>query len=195
MSILTQRRLSAELITAATSEPLTLDQAKAQLNIATNNNDHDLELSDLIAQAREQWEGDTDTVCCTSTWRVRSEYMQDALKLPKRPIQSIESIKYYDGSNTLVTLTTDFYNFDAPKREIKRQFLKVFPVSLYRWDAWETIYVCGFSKDGSLVPAIAKRAMLLLVGYYFEQRGDADSQNDLKAYEKLVARFMRGDYP
>jgi uncharacterized phiE125 gp8 family phage protein len=190
-----QRRLSAELVTPATSEPLTLDQVKSQLNIATNNTDHDLELSELISQAREQWEGDTDTVCCTSTWRVRSEYMDDMLKLPKRPIQSVTSIQYYDGSNTLRTLGTDIWNFDAPKREIRRQFLKVFPVSLYRWDAWTTTYVCGYSQDGTLVPAIAKRAMLLLVGYYFEQRGDADGQYDQRAYEKLVTRFMRGDYP
>lgn len=189
------RRLTAELVTPATSEPLTLDQVKQQLNIAINNTDHDLELADLISQAREQWEGDTDTVCCTSTWRVKHQSMQDPLKLPKRPIQSVTSIQYYDGANNLQTLSTSIYNFDAPKREIRRQYLKVFPVSLFRWDAWTTTYVCGYSVDGTLVPNIAKRAMLLLVGYYFENRGDSDGQYDLRAYEKLVTQFMRGDYP
>lgn len=163
--------------------------------MSASDRTHDAELSALITQAREEWENDTDTVCCTSTWRVKHQNMEAIVKLPKRPIQSVSSITYYDGANNIQTLSTSIYNFDSTKREIRLQYLKVYPVSVYRWDAWTTTYICGYSDDGTSVPAIAKRAMLLLVGYYFEQRGDGDRPTDKRAYEALVNKYMRADYP
>jgi hypothetical protein len=68
-------------------------------------------------------------------------------------------------------------------------------VSLYKWDAWLTTYVAGFGSDAASVPPLDKRAMLLLCGYYFENRGDNDRTHDKKSYDKLVLNRLRSTYP
>lgn len=55
-------RLQAELVTGPTVEPLTLNEAKKQLEIATSDTTHDGQLAQMIQEAREQWEHDTDSV-------------------------------------------------------------------------------------------------------------------------------------
>jgi len=120
--------------------------------------------------------------------------LPDGLQLPKKPIQSIVSIQYYDGANNLQTLSTSLYQLYV--QEIKYAYQATMPATASRWDAWTITYRCGYSQDGTLVPAIAKRAMLLLIGYYFDaNRGDNDRMTDNRAYESLVARFMRASYP
>ena len=186
--------LTPEIVTRPTSEPLTLTEAKKHLEIAASDTSHDEHVASLITQAREQWERDTDTACCTQTWRVKVGSWQDGIVLPKRPVSSITSIQYYDGANNLQTLSTLIYQLDAPKRQLKLAYQQVLPATSARWDAWTITYVCGYSADGLYVPAVAKSAMKLLIGYMFENRDMLmTSSND--AYEALVLRYIRSDYP
>jgi len=82
------------------------------------------------------------------------------------------------------------------RRKVHLKYQQYWPTAIVdRWDAVEVIYVAGYTS-ARRVPAIAKQAMLLLVGYYFDaNRGDNDRSNDLQAYERLVSRFMRSTYP
>jgi uncharacterized phiE125 gp8 family phage protein len=187
-------KMEPELVTGPTVEPITLDQAKKQLEIASSDSTHDSQLQMMIAEARQQWERDTDSICCYQTWRVRYGSFYDGFGLPKSPIQSITTIKYYDSSNVLQTWASTEYQLHGSN--IRLGYQKLIPAYALRWDAWEYTYRCGYSQDGALVPAIAKRAMLLLVGYYFDaNRGDNDRPNDMRAYEALVTKFMRSSYP
>ncbi len=190
-------RLVPEVTVGPTSEPLTLNEAKKQLEISESDDAHDEALRVAIQEAREQWEADTDSVTCFQTFRIKTEASIDRMILPRRPVVSITSIKYYNEANTQTTLPTTIYNFDTAKAQIRLQYLQVLPSVLDRWDSWEIIYKSGYSQDGTLVPAIAKRAMLLLVGHYFENRDMLVSPGmaDLKAYENLVKKFMRSTYP
>jgi len=192
----TCQRLVAEIVTRPTQEPITLEQAKKQVEIATSDDNHDDHLRDLIQSAREQWEVDTDTACCTQTWRVKAEYFHDGLVLPKRPVQSITSIQYYDGYNVLQTMSSSIYQLDSAKSQLRIQYQQVIPMTLGRFDDWTITYVAGYSVDGRYVPGVAKRAMLLHVGYHFDgNRGDNDKASDMGQYEKLVARYIRSTYP
>lgn len=187
----------ATLVTAPTSEPITLTQAKKQLEISPSDNAHDDHITLLIQTAREQWEHDTDSACLTQTWSVTlKEVIDDEIYLPKRPIQSITSITYYDSLNAQQTLSTSVYGLDAAARAVRLKHMQIWPFMLDRWDAMTVTYVCGYTSS-SLVPAAAKQAMLLLVGKYFENRDMLN--NDIiykdEAYEALVRRFMRSSYP
>jgi uncharacterized phiE125 gp8 family phage protein len=194
MTALQHRRLYPELVKGPTTEPITLTQAKKQLEIASDDDTHDSHLTDLITDARQQWENDTDTKIATQTWKVITAEMYDGLKLPMRPVQSVTSITYYDTSNTFQTLPTSQYQLHVGKREIRRAYLVVLPVTLSRWDAWTITYVCGYAANE--VPGVARRAMMNLIGYNFDgNRGDNDRQYDLRQYERLVQRFLRSDYP
>lgn len=184
-----------EVVTPPTIEPLTLNQAKKQNFLATSDTMHDEELARLIQAAREQWESDTDSALLTQTLRITSPCMHDNVRLPRRPIQSVTSIAYFDGDNATQTVSTDVYSLDKQARTIRRNWNTDWPATYTRWDAVTITYVAGVANS-SLVPAIAKQAMLLLVGYYFDaNRGDNDKPNDMRAYEALVARFMRSTYP
>lgn len=187
-------RYQAELVTGPTAEPLTLAEAKKQLEISSSDSTHDVQLQGMIQEARQQWEKDTDTVCCYQTWRMRTNVMKDGFRLRKRPIQSITSIQYYDSGNTLQTWNTSQYSLYVD--QIKLGYQVTIPAVSDRWDAWTITYRLGYSQDATSVPAVAKRAMLLLIGYYFDaNRGDNDRLHDMKAYEALVAKYSRSDYP
>jgi uncharacterized phiE125 gp8 family phage protein len=190
-------RLTPELVTGPTIEPITVAEAKKQLEIATSDDTHDAHICDLITAARQQWEADTDTCVNNQTWKVITEQFYDGMKLPKRPIQSITSITYYDGNNTQQTLSTSKYQLHIGTREIKIAFLQVLPVSLARWDAWTITYLCGYGSTAAACPGVAKRAMMFLIGYQFENRDQL--MNDVvykeAAYERLVSKYLRSDYP
>ena len=188
-------KIQAELVTPPTAEPLSLAEAKKHLEISVNDTTHDQQLSQAIQEAREQWEHDTDSVCCYQTWRVRIPALVDKFRLPKQPISQIVSITYYDGNNASQVLNSSLYQPHID--EFRLAYQVTLPSTASRWDAWTVNYKLGYSQDGTLVPAIAKRAMLLLVGAYFENRDMlmSESYQTMKPYENLVARFMRASYP
>ena len=188
-------RLQAELVTGPTVEPLTINEAKKQLEIATSDTTHDVQLAQMIQEAREQWEHDTDSVLCYQTWRIRAQSLVDRFPLPKRPVDAITSITYYDGNNASQTLSSSLYQLHV--NEFRLAYQATLPSTSARWDAWTINYRCGYSQDATLVPAIAKRAMMLLVGHYFENRDMlmSDALQTMKPYEALVTRFMRSNYP
>ena len=186
----------AALVTPPVSEPITLAEAKKQLELSSTDTAHDAHLSLLIQAAREQWEADTDSAALTQTWKITaSDFYDDVMLLPKRPVQSITHVKYYDSGNVLQTLSTSIYDFDQPNRAVRLKNLEVWPSVYDRWDGVIITYVAGYTAAYN-VPAIMKQAMLLLIGYYFDaNRGENDRSNDQRAYESLVAKFMRSNYP
>lgn len=175
---------------------MTLREAKKQLEIPSSESDHDEQLAELIREAREQWEHDTDTATLTQTLSVTVPYFWDGIELPRRPVQSITSITYYDGSNAQQTLSTDIYQLDAPGRLIRLKYLQNWPTTAVRWDAITVTYVAGYQSRAD-VPGMARRAMLLQLGRWFEDRDMILSSSDssVAAYESLVSRMLRSNYP
>lgn len=196
-------RLTPELVTKPSVEPLSLQEAKKQLEISESDSSHDDHIMRLVGAAREQFEHDTDSALCYQTWRIKTHQLKDKMVLPKRPINSIASITYYDSTNTTATLSTSIYQLDAAKRQLRLAYLQDWPDTVDRWDAFTITYKLGYSVDGRSVPMVAKQALLLLVGHYFENRdmllSGTVAQNlsfsAMRAYEALVARFMRSSYP
>ena len=187
--------LVPELVTGPTADPITLSEAKKQLEIGVSDTTHDTHLAGLIQAAREQWEHDTDSATCFATYRIRLAQWTDGIELPKSPIHSITAIQYYDGANTLQTYPANQYQLHVDA--VRLAYLQVLPGTVARWDAWTITYKVGYSEDGSKVPAIAKNAMLMLVAHYFENRDMlmAESMQTMKPYEALVLRYMRSSYP
>lgn len=176
-----------------TTEILTLSEAKKQLELSSSDTHHDSQLLDLIVQARDQVEHDTGLALQTQTI---VQYFEDfgEMHLARRPVQSITSIQYYDSSNQLQTLPASIYSLNEFEREIELAYDQTWPATVDRWDAIKVTFVAGYAQP-YLVPPLLKRACLMLVGYYFEQRGDNDRANDMRIYEQLVARHARPSYP
>lgn len=189
------RKSTPTVVTAATLQPLTLTEVKKHLEIDDDDSEHNTQLESMIDEACEQWESDTDSICMQRTLRITTNEFYDDFKLPQRPITSITSLKYYDLNNVQQTLATTVYGFDVANRSIRLKTNQSIPTFTPRWDAFEITYVAGHATAAS-IPALWKRAMLLLIAYYFDSnRGDNDRLYDMKNYERLVLKCMRNTYP
>lgn len=185
------------VVTAPASEPITLAEARKQLELSPSDTAHDDHLTALIQAVREQFEHDTDSSILTQTLSVTCEDLSDdEIYLPRRPIQSITSIQYYDTANTLQTLSSSVYSLDKPNAAVRLNYLQLWPVTIDRWDAVTITYVAGYSSI-SAVPQIYKQAMKLLLAHYFENRDMimSEAMQTIPAYEMIVRRFGRATYP
>lgn len=176
------------------TEPLTIYEAKKQVEVASDDNYHDADLLKNIEAARHQWERDTSTYYIQRTMRLTLPSLYEFM-FSERPVTAITSITYYDQGNTQQTLAATEYQLDTAENSLRLAYGKTWPSTTKRWDAVQVNYTLGGHVDSTTVPSIAKSAMLLLVGYYFEQRGDSDRFSDLRAYESLVKKNMRSTYP
>jgi uncharacterized phiE125 gp8 family phage protein len=184
------------VVTPPASEPITLEEAKKHVFIADSDNSFDQELIFAIQAAREQWESDTDTATISRTVSVTLDYFSgQVIELLMRPMRSVTSVVYYDQNDAIQTLSTDIYHVDLPGRAIRLVENESWPTTAIRWDAVTITYVIGEASRAA-VPAVAKQAMLLLIGYYtMQNKGDNDRPYDLRAYESLVNKFRRSSYP
>lgn len=183
------------VVTHPVTEPLTLSDAKRQVELAASDTSHDNALLQYITAARMQWERDTSQALIERTLRLVVPNVYDGLRFTERPVTAITSIRYYPN-DTIETLPTSVYQLDTATSTLRLGYNQVWPSWAERWDAWEINYTAGEHTDSVTIPAIDKQAMLLYVGYLFRgNRGDDDRPNDLRAYEALVLRHMRSSYP
>jgi uncharacterized phiE125 gp8 family phage protein len=178
---------------APASEPLSLAEAKKQLEIPEADATHDSHVTRIISAARQQWERDTQRSTVSRTYVENlSDWPTVDWRFYHQPIVSVTSVKYYDTANSQQTLSSSVYSLDAPNRRLVLAVDQDWPLHETRWDAIEITYVAGQSS----VDAIAKQGMLLLVDLYFELRLDTkEKQATERAYHNLMLSYCRGSYP
>jgi len=187
------------LVTAPAIEPITTAEAAQQCEVADGIAYHERKLNSLIQAAREKVETDTGRAIISQTWDYTFDlfpYGLEPIYLPKSPVSSVTSLKYYDTSNVQQTLATTVYKtfLDREPAEIRLKYQQQWPF-LYGEQGVITVrFVCGYGAAATAVPESLKAAMLLLIGTWFENR-EAEMPvitND-RAYDSLIARFMTGD--
>jgi uncharacterized phiE125 gp8 family phage protein len=132
-------------------------------------------LEALITTAREYCEGYQNRQYITATWELWLDRWPcgGGVKIPRPPLQIVNSIKYYGTDNTEYTMEVADYFVDS-KSEPGR-------VSLAYGITWPTITlrpingVCiefdaGYGDAVGDVPKRVKQSMLLLIGHWYGQR-------------------------
>lgn len=158
--------------TDATSEPITLEEAKVHLRV-TDDADNDL-IESLITAARMLAEQYTNRQLLTATWDLYLDRFPcggEPILLPRSPVQSVTSIVYTDTAGASTTWTNTNYALDAYS-EPARVYLAydvVYPTPRAIENAVRVRYVAGWTT-AALVPKPIKQAMLLLIGHHYEQR-------------------------
>lgn len=105
--------------TSPSTLPVSVAQAKSHLNLNLDDSTHNDKLQDLIIAATERLEQDIDRQIITATYeQTQFEWNEDdeqrgELKLYKKAVTVIQSVKYYDSDGTLVTMPEADYIFDA----------------------------------------------------------------------------------
>lgn len=154
--------------TPATDTPVTLQEAKDHLRITHAAQDD--YINGLILAATQATEKHINQVLAETVLYAYTERFFPVLILPKGPLMEILAVDYYGTDNQLHTLTPDFYTADhvSPRPVI---FLDEYPPTASRWDAVRIEYKAGYAQGAA--PAAIKAAILLQIGYLYENPTDA----------------------
>lgn len=166
--------LAFELITGPASEPVSLDEAKAQCRVS--GTDEDSYLTALIAVAREKVEIDSERALISQTRRMWLDEFPTCgyqiVDIPLKPLTALTSVQYIDTEGNWQTFSSTKYVADlvsSPSR-IQPVYGQIWPLTLpLTPNAVKITFTCG-AASAAAVPAMAKHAMKLLIGHWFENR-------------------------
>lgn len=156
-------------------EPLTLEEAKAQCRVDTQ--DDDTLLTSLIIAAREWCERIDWRAYVTQTLQLwLDEWPSNGvLRVPKPPLQSVTSVVYYNAGDVAATWAASNYIVDTieqPGRIVLRSGAAWPSTTLRAANGICVTYVAGYGLAVD-VPQRIKQALLLLVGHWYENREDS----------------------
>lgn len=167
-----------ERVTAPTLEPVTLQEAKDQCRIDTD--DYDALLTRLITVARSKIEGrdGIGILFSAQTWKLSLDRMPVEIWIPIGPVLSIDSIVYVDEGGTSRTLASSGYQWrkDLFGARIKPPYSGTFPTVRQQYDAVQVTFTAGFpgTEDSpptrENIPEALRHAILMLVEHYFDHR-------------------------
>lgn len=158
--------------TAPTSEPLTTAEAKSHLRVSVSTDDALIDA--LVKAAREHVEETCSIALFTQTWQRRMDGwpVGNTIWLPRPPLQSVTSVKYYDADGTEYTLASSNYIVDTvswPGRIVLKSSASWPGVTLQDANGILITYVSGWAATAS-IPQSIRQALLLLVGHWYENR-------------------------
>lgn len=183
------------ILTKPTREPVSLSEAKRQLNV--EHDDDDALIERLIVVARQHIE----TVASTSIVRQkRRKYFKEfkSLYLPFGPVQAIDQIQYFDSNNAQQTLSTAIYEKDAEKDCVILSYDQDWPdIRSHENSVWVD-YWCGYFDNTVSpiqitedIPEDLCQALLMLVGDLYLSR---ESQVDINLYKNAAFDMAIGPY-
>lgn len=176
------------------TEPVTLTQANDQLRRDSSADDD--YVNRLISAARNQFELDTDHIVTSSqSWTLYLDvFPEEEILIPKQPILSIASVKYYDTDGNLQTWGSSNYHTDivSTKGRVLTTSSTDWPdTQTDRPNAVEVAFTAGYA-DATTVADDIRQAILLLVSHLYENRQEVVTGVSVTAlpmgYERLIAR-------
>ncbi|WP_162409387.1 head-tail connector protein [Acuticoccus sediminis] len=185
--------MSLMLITPPATQPVTLDEAKAHLRVAYD--DDDIYITDLITTATARLDGAYGLLgrcLITQTWRTTMPVPSTAaIVLPLGPHQSVDAITYLDDARNTVTIDPESYVVDY--------LGSTHPAVLTRVDGapWprtvSITFTAGYGDIPDNVPFPLRSAILLHVAHLFENRESTTTLGFLKelphGYADLVTDY------
>lgn len=164
--------MTYKIVTDATSEPVTLEEARLQCNLLPDDStEWDGHLVDWIKTAREYAEHYSGRSLVARTLEMALDAFPQCagpIELDMPPVTSVTSVKYDDTAGVEQTLSTAAWRFSAygqAPRRITCAYGYYWPATRCQSDAVRIRYVVGAS-----CPKAAKSAMLLMIGHLYENR-------------------------
>ena len=176
--------------------------ADAKEHLAVLHSDHDTLIASLVGYSTELVQNMASIQIPQKTLRVTLDsFPSDEIILPRPPVQSITSIKYYDSDNVLQTWSNTEYESDlyadSPwvpnlnNTRIRPSSGFVWPTVYSRIAPIQINYVSGW-KTAASVPGPLIQATKIVLADLYEHREDiviGHITANLKILEKLVSTY------
>lgn len=201
----------SKLITPPAIEPVTLDEAKAHMRLETTMMKDDDLITALISAARQQVEESTQRALIEQTWDVSFDASEiygnfgsdssglgwwDGVKegaisvnlrrefyLPRAPLVSVTSLKYFSESNVETVFPSTDYLVDVmhePGRLVLNPGAAA-PTPTRVANAIIIRYVAGYGPAAADVPFPLRTAIKQLTAHWYENREPTASDQNIVA--------------
>lgn len=173
--------MAYKVVTPVSVEPVTLAEARLQVRLTSDDpTDEDAMLTAWITAAREIAEHYTGRALAPQTIESAMDAFpacDAAFELPLPPVSSVTSLKYTDTAGTEQTVSTSDYSLSSyDGRTISLAYGSTWPVTQCVKDAVRIRFVTGYTT----APKAVKSALLLMVAWMFEHRGDEMTPDDIQ---------------
>lgn len=157
-------------LTQPTALVVSLDQAKTHLRV--DGSETNSQILDLIAAGTRTIQKEMNRQLLTATYRFdipRFPCGRQPIYLPLAPLQSVQSVQYYDTNNSIQTIDASNYLVITSQEPGFVKLLPdyVYPMTYNRPDAVQVSYTAGYGSTGDSVPSTIKLALLMLLGGWF----------------------------
>ena len=170
---------------APAAEPVSLDEAKAQLRITEG--DDDTLITSLIEAARVAVEQRTRRALITQTLQLTLPDFADAIKLPRPPVAALSAFEYRDTAGATQTVPASAYRLESNSTPARVELLpnQTWPTTDTHPAAVTITYTAGYGATSDDVPETLRRAVLLLVEEFY----DGHDENRSKGIAALLAPY------
>lgn len=169
--------MAIKVITHPEVEPITLKEAQIHIRVEVTEagivTDETTYIESIIATAREWCEGFQNKAYVLQTIeKTFDRFPCSIFELPRPPMVSVLSIKYYDSKNIEYTLDPLLYFVDTASEpgRVSLNYSIQWPAIVLRPINSVIIRYTAGNTDASTVPKKVKQAILLLVGHWYENR-------------------------
>jgi uncharacterized phiE125 gp8 family phage protein len=190
--------MKLELLSGPESEPISLSETKQWLRL--DGNAEDELLLALIVSARLTIEAYTRRTLITQSWRMILDAWPEpkggndhpTVAIPFAPFQSVTAMRVFDETDTSHSIGSELF-YAAAASDGARVFFRALPASPGRaLDGIEIDLVAGYGANPADVPEPLRRAILMLVAFWRENRGDGQaSQIGISSQAKAIAAPYR----
>lgn len=185
--------------TAPAVEPVTLAEAKAHLRVDTS--DDDTYIGSLVKAAREWVEAYLDRTLVHTQWVMRFDrFPPDStadIELPRPPVVSsgtatAVTVSYTLEDGTTATYSTASFRVDraATPGAVKTNYGQTWPPHRQDDNSISVTWWAGYGPAASDVPATIRHAMLMLIGFWYENRSTVVVGSISKPLEYAVESLL-----
>lgn len=157
---------------------LTVEEAKRHLRITSSSEDGDIEA--LVAVAQDHIERTSGRAFLTAKYRLTVESFPSCgeLRLPRVPVQTIDSVTYLDADGAEQTLSDSLYRLSRAAFSSSSQAVALvtdapFPVTDWTGDAVSVSFTAG-ETDAANLPRELVHLTKLVVGTLYRERASFD---------------------
>ncbi len=186
--------MSPILIAAPAIEPVSLAEAKLYLKV--DGADEDDLIRTLIVAARLLIEAASRRLFITQGWRIVLDRwpVNGELRLPLAPVTAISAVRVLDAAGSATTAAVSALDLSAHADPPSLFVQGVVPQPGRARAGIEIDLLAGYGATAGTVPQPFRQAILMMVGRWFENRGDVASQGDARLPADvlaLIAPFRR----